>query len=157
MISHIVTEIAVYNRQASDGAVYSTAFAGFAAGNSTVCELQFTVIFEYDNTTGRVVASGSVEVYYGDRTLTADNIVLLLIAYPCVKAFHELGHAYVITRWGGTVHEIGIMFLVFMPVLRGAKDSRSGQNNDGSRRPHVAGNSRFLRFPAQRPLRTTVA
>ncbi|WP_245813558.1 peptidase M50 [Roseovarius marisflavi] len=51
-----------------------------------------------------------------DRTLTADNLVLLLIAYPFVKAFHELGHAYFIKRWGGTVHEIGIMFLVFMPV-----------------------------------------
>jgi putative peptide zinc metalloprotease protein len=27
-----------------------------------------------------------------------------------------LGHAYVVKRWGGDVHEIGLMFLVFMPV-----------------------------------------
>ena len=41
---------------------------------------------------------------------------MLLIAYPAVKALHELGHAYAIKRWGGEVHEIGLMFLVFMPV-----------------------------------------
>lgn len=51
-----------------------------------------------------------------DRVLTAENLLLLLVAYPFVKAFHELGHAYFIKKWGGAVHEIGIMFLVFMPV-----------------------------------------
>ncbi|WP_249200715.1 peptidase M50 [Thetidibacter halocola] len=51
-----------------------------------------------------------------DRTLTRDNLMLLLVAYPVIKAFHELGHAYFIKRWGGAVHEIGVMFLVFMPV-----------------------------------------
>lgn len=51
-----------------------------------------------------------------DRTLARDNLILLLIAYPVVKAFHELGHAYLIKHWGGNVHEIGIMFLIFVPV-----------------------------------------
>ncbi|MCA8926646.1 MAG: HlyD family efflux transporter periplasmic adaptor subunit [Alphaproteobacteria bacterium] len=51
-----------------------------------------------------------------DRVLASENLLLLLLAYPSVKAVHELGHAYTIKRWGGTVHEIGIMFLVFMPV-----------------------------------------
>ncbi|WP_432698189.1 efflux RND transporter periplasmic adaptor subunit [Marinobacterium sp. YM272] len=51
-----------------------------------------------------------------DRVLATENLLLLLIAYPCTKALHELGHAYVIKRWGGDVHEIGLMFLVFMPV-----------------------------------------
>ena len=51
-----------------------------------------------------------------DRVLSGENFVLLLIAYPAVKALHELGHAYTIKRWGGAVHEIGVMFLVFMPV-----------------------------------------
>lgn len=51
-----------------------------------------------------------------DRVLSADNLILLLIAYPFIKGFHELGHSYAIKRWGGEVHEIGIMFLVFMPV-----------------------------------------
>lgn len=51
-----------------------------------------------------------------DRVLSTESLLLLLVTYPVVKAVHELGHAYAITRWGGEVHEIGIMFLVFMPV-----------------------------------------
>ncbi len=51
-----------------------------------------------------------------DRVLATENLVLILIAYPAIKALHELGHAWTIKRWGGSVHEIGIMFLVFMPV-----------------------------------------
>jgi putative peptide zinc metalloprotease protein len=51
-----------------------------------------------------------------DRVLAADNIVLLILTYPFVKALHELGHAYAVKRWGGEVHEIGVMFLVFTPV-----------------------------------------
>jgi putative peptide zinc metalloprotease protein len=51
-----------------------------------------------------------------DQLLTSQNMVLLLAAYPLVKAFHELGHAYTTKIFGGAVHEIGIMFLVFIPV-----------------------------------------
>jgi putative peptide zinc metalloprotease protein len=51
-----------------------------------------------------------------DRLLATENIVLLLLAYPVVKALHELGHAYAMKRFGGELHEVGIMFLVFMPV-----------------------------------------
>lgn len=52
----------------------------------------------------------------GDRVLAAESLLLLLVAYPCVKAVHELGHAYAVKHWGGEVHEMGVMFLVFMPV-----------------------------------------
>ncbi|SHJ72099.1 putative peptide zinc metalloprotease protein [Palleronia salina] len=51
-----------------------------------------------------------------DRVLSTQNLILLLISYPAIKAVHELGHAYTIKRWGGHVHEIGVMFLVFLPV-----------------------------------------
>lgn len=51
-----------------------------------------------------------------DRVLIAESLLLLLLAYPLVKALHELGHAYAIKRWGGRVHEMGLMFLVFLPV-----------------------------------------
>lgn len=51
-----------------------------------------------------------------DRVLAADSIVLLLITYPFVKSLHELGHAYAVKHWGGEVHEMGVMFLVLMPV-----------------------------------------
>lgn len=53
---------------------------------------------------------------FADRVLARDNIILLLISYPLVKGIHELGHGYAVKRWGGEVHEIGVMFLVFMPV-----------------------------------------
>lgn len=51
-----------------------------------------------------------------DRVLATQNLVLLWFVYPAVKALHELGHGYAVKTWGGEVHEMGIMFLVFMPV-----------------------------------------
>jgi putative peptide zinc metalloprotease protein len=51
-----------------------------------------------------------------DRVLAAENLLLLLLSYPLVKAVHELGHGYAVKRWGGEVHEIGIMFMVLIPV-----------------------------------------
>jgi len=51
-----------------------------------------------------------------ERILVAQSLVLFLVTYPVIKVFHELGHAYAVKRWGGEVHELGLMFLVFMPV-----------------------------------------
>jgi putative peptide zinc metalloprotease protein len=51
-----------------------------------------------------------------DRVLAPQNLLLLWLVYPVVKALHELGHAYATKRWGGEVHEIGIMLLVLTPV-----------------------------------------
>jgi putative peptide zinc metalloprotease protein len=51
-----------------------------------------------------------------DRVLDPKNLVLLWFVYPVVKALHELGHAYATKKWGGEVHEIGIMLLVLSPV-----------------------------------------
>lgn len=51
-----------------------------------------------------------------DRVLSTENFFLLLLAYPFIKGLHELGHAYAVKRWGGDVHEIGVMLLVFVPV-----------------------------------------
>jgi putative peptide zinc metalloprotease protein len=51
-----------------------------------------------------------------DRVLDPGNLVLLWFVYPVVKVFHELGHAYATKRWGGEVHEIGVMLLVLSPV-----------------------------------------
>ncbi len=50
------------------------------------------------------------------KLLAPQNLVLIWLVFPVVKALHELGHAYAVKRWGGEVHQIGIMFLVFMPV-----------------------------------------
>ena len=51
-----------------------------------------------------------------DRVLATDNLVLLLVIFPLLKIVHEFGHAYATKIAGGEVHEIGIMFLVFMPA-----------------------------------------
>ena len=50
------------------------------------------------------------------QALSPLNLVLLVIVYPIVKGLHELGHGFATKVWGGEVHEMGIMFLVFMPV-----------------------------------------
>ena len=50
------------------------------------------------------------------RFLDPINLLLLWLLYPLVKGLHELGHALVIRNWGGTVRELGIMFLVFVPL-----------------------------------------
>ncbi len=51
-----------------------------------------------------------------DRVLSAENLILLVVAYPMVKLVHELGHGYAAKSFGGVVHEVGVMFLVFIPV-----------------------------------------
>ena len=51
-----------------------------------------------------------------DRVLAPKNLFLLWLTFPVVKLFHEFGHALAVKRWGGEVHEMGIMFLVFNPI-----------------------------------------
>ncbi|MEM9549612.1 MAG: PqqD family peptide modification chaperone [Pseudomonadota bacterium] len=53
---------------------------------------------------------------FTDQALAAENLIIIALAYPIVKAIHELGHGYATKVWGGEVHEIGVMFLVFIPV-----------------------------------------
>lgn len=36
--------------------------------------------------------------------------------YVALKALHELAHALAVKRWGGHVHDVGVMLLVFFPV-----------------------------------------
>jgi putative peptide zinc metalloprotease protein len=51
-----------------------------------------------------------------DRVLSAQNLLLLWLVFPVIKLLHEMGHAYAVKAGGGEVHEMGILFLVFMPV-----------------------------------------
>ncbi len=51
-----------------------------------------------------------------DQVLGLENLVLMALVYPVVKLVHELGHGYAVKRWGGEVHEMGIMLLIFIPV-----------------------------------------
>jgi putative peptide zinc metalloprotease protein len=51
-----------------------------------------------------------------DRVLTPQNLLLLWLCFPVVKALHELGHAVVTKAFGGEVHDMGVMLLVLTPV-----------------------------------------
>lgn len=69
--------------------------------------------------TGLVLAVmhfGAITENIFDRALTPANLLVLWLVYPVVKAFHELGHGYAVKIRGGEVHEIGVMFLVLIPV-----------------------------------------
>lgn len=51
-----------------------------------------------------------------DRILAPGNLAGMLIIFPLVKIIHEFGHACAVRARGGEVHEMGVMFLVFLPV-----------------------------------------
>ena len=68
-----------------------------------------------------------------DRVLAPQNLLLLWFVYPLVKALHELGHAYATKKWGGEVHEIGIMLLVLVPVPYVDASSAWGFRDKGKR------------------------
>jgi putative peptide zinc metalloprotease protein len=44
------------------------------------------------------------------------NWLYLWITFVLIKFIHELGHAFTCRRFGGEVHEMGIMFLVMVPT-----------------------------------------
>ena len=51
-----------------------------------------------------------------DRILAPRNLIILWLIFPFLKAAHEFGHAFAVKVWGGEVHEMGIMLLVFTPI-----------------------------------------
>lgn len=55
-------------------------------------------------------------VNLSDQVLATSNLLVLAFVYPVVKALHELGHGFATKVWGGPVHEMGLMFLLFAPV-----------------------------------------
>ena len=48
--------------------------------------------------------------------LAPSNLPLLYLALIVIKALHEFGHAFTVRRFGGEVHTMGIMFLIFNPL-----------------------------------------
>ena len=51
-----------------------------------------------------------------EHALSTSNLLIIWFVYPFVKGIHELGHGFAVKKWGGEVHELGIMLLVLMPV-----------------------------------------
>jgi len=51
-----------------------------------------------------------------DQISTPEIAVLLWLLFPVIKTLHEFGHAAAIKAYGGEVHDMGVMFLVFTPI-----------------------------------------
>ena len=48
--------------------------------------------------------------------LAPDNLFLMYVGLVVIKSLHEFGHAVVCKRFGGEVHTMGVMLLVFTPL-----------------------------------------
>lgn len=53
---------------------------------------------------------------FTEQLLSMDNLLLMAVIFPVLKALHEVGHGLVVKSRGGEVHEMGIMLLVLFPV-----------------------------------------
>jgi len=51
-----------------------------------------------------------------DQLFLPRNLLQLWLVYPLVKMIHEFGHAFAVKKWGGEVHEMGIMLLALTPI-----------------------------------------
>jgi putative peptide zinc metalloprotease protein len=52
----------------------------------------------------------------GQGVLTPANLPLLYLALVIIKTIHEFGHAYFCRKFGGEVHIMGILLMIFTPV-----------------------------------------
>ena len=57
-----------------------------------------------------------IDHHFGINALSPYNLILLFLLYPPIKFVHELGHAFSAKLEGGEVHEMGVNFLLFVPI-----------------------------------------
>ncbi|MGB8170657.1 MAG: hypothetical protein WCF18_24350 [Chthoniobacteraceae bacterium] len=65
----------------------------------------------------KVVAENAAGLW--DQTqsvLSPSNLPMLYVVLILVKTAHEFGHAYFCRKWGGEVHVMGVMLMIFTPV-----------------------------------------
>lgn len=62
------------------------------------------------------VHSGKAAWGQAEKLLQLDNVFLLYVAVFVAKSLHELGHAAMCKRFGGEVHTVGLMLLMFTPL-----------------------------------------
>ncbi|HLF98354.1 MAG TPA: hypothetical protein VI457_14530 [Methylococcaceae bacterium] len=85
---------------------------------------------------------GELTENLSDRVLSSGSLLVMALVFPLVKLLHELGHAFAAKVWGGSVHEMGLMFLVFMPVPY--VDASSASSFSGKYRRAVVGAAGML-------------
>ena len=54
---------------------------------------------------------------FSSNFFTKWNVLMLILVVYFVKALHEFGHGLTCKNYGGEVHEMGFLFLVFTPFL----------------------------------------
>jgi putative peptide zinc metalloprotease protein len=57
-----------------------------------------------------------IRAFASVHMLTPKYLLILWIAYPLIKAVHELGHGLAVKAWGGEVRETGVSILMLVPV-----------------------------------------
>ncbi len=57
-----------------------------------------------------------ISEHFTVNALSPYNLLLMFLLYPPIKILHELGHAFSAKLEGGEVHEMGVNFLLFMPI-----------------------------------------
>ena len=58
----------------------------------------------------------ALALYGAQRIDDPRSWILLICLYPLIKSLHELAHGYTAKACGAAVNEMGLTFLVFMPV-----------------------------------------
>ena len=57
-----------------------------------------------------------ISQHFSINALSPYNLIIMFLLYPPIKILHELGHAFSAKLEGGEVHEMGINFMMFMPI-----------------------------------------
>jgi putative peptide zinc metalloprotease protein len=58
--------------------------------------------------------TAALDQYQG--VLAPANLPFLYLALILLKTLHELGHAFLCRKYGGEVHTLGVLFMIFTPV-----------------------------------------
>ncbi len=65
----------------------------------------------------KVVVDNVGDLWNEAQTVLAPaNLPYLYLALALVKTLHEFGHAYFCRKWGGEVHVMGLMLMIFTPI-----------------------------------------
>lgn len=62
----------------------------------------------------------------GQGALAPENLPLLYLSLVAIKTLHEFGHAYFCRKYGGEVHVMGVMLMIFTPIPYVDASSSSG-------------------------------
>ncbi len=60
--------------------------------------------------------AGPLQAYATRHLGSPQQLLVLWLVFPVVKALHEAAHALAVRRWGGEVAEVGVTLMLLMPV-----------------------------------------